>query len=156
MQGRRHPGKVGVVRSGTHRARIPESGGIEQRWKNENTAYDAQNSDIRARTTINAFAQLARATSGYPGRKNLLWLAGDFPLSVGAYLQLNDLSRDPDHQISDLPGARETANLIASMQIAVYPISVLGLQGGFVGAAANGDGEINLMGPQGSVRRQSD
>ena len=48
---------------------------ITAAWGNEEYAADAENSDIRARITIQAFAALARATSGYPGRKNLLWLS---------------------------------------------------------------------------------
>jgi len=61
--------------------------------------------------------ELARATSGYPGRKNLLWLSEDFPISVGAQLM------DPRFRSTpDLAQARETANLIANAQISVYPL----------------------------------
>src|ERR1700748_1004104 len=41
----------------------------------DQVAEDARGSDIRARATMQAFAELARAVSGYPGRKNLFWLS---------------------------------------------------------------------------------
>ena len=41
-----------------------------------------QSYDERARTTISALSELARAMEGYPGRKSLYWLAESFPLSV--------------------------------------------------------------------------
>ena len=49
---------------------------------------DALSQDERARRTLAALAALARATSGYDGRKNLLWLSASFPLRLGAGLSL--------------------------------------------------------------------
>ncbi len=109
---------------------------------------DAINTDVRARFTIAALAELARATSGYPGRKNLLWLSGSFPLAVGAQMEYNpdaaeagDSTRDLGHSSADLISMRETANLIATAQIAVYPISLLGTQTDAIGAEAGGKAE---------------
>ena len=42
----------------------------------------AEDADRRMYQTIGAFAQLARALSGIPGRKNLVWLSGSFPLAI--------------------------------------------------------------------------
>ena len=125
------------------------SGNITTRWGKEDQLYDAVNADTRARITILAFAELAHATSGYSGRKNLLWLSGSFPTAVGAYLQLDNPGLSAPAQIGEIPGARETANLIASMQIAVYPINVSGVQTDFVGPQSSGDGQIKMMGPGG-------
>ena len=36
----------------------------------------------RVTETMNAFKQLARAVRGYPGRKNIVWLSGSFPLNL--------------------------------------------------------------------------
>ncbi len=140
-----------------------DGGSITSRWAGEDRAYDAQNADIRARVTILALAELAHATSGYAGRKNLLWLSASFPTAVGAYMQLDNPemsapeqlanpSLTAPEQIGDIQGARETANLIASMQIAVYPINVMGVQTDFVGAQSSGDGEVKMMGPGGLER----
>jgi len=113
----------------------------------------AINTDIRARFTLAALAELARATSGYPGRKNLLWLSGSFPLAVGAQMEYNpdaqeagDMSRDLGHASADLQSQRETANLIASAQIAVYPISLLGIETEGVDPEVRGDAEFTSIG----------
>lgn len=78
----------------------------------------------RVQQTIDAFNQLANALSGYSGRKNLLWLSEAFPITL-----------DPDA----LNGARlgtmrgytevlkQSAALLSSSQISVYPIDVRGV-----------------------------
>jgi VWFA-related protein len=96
--------------------------------------------DIRTRATLAALADLARATGGYSGRKNLLWLSESFPLTL-----------DPDMATrfdagAVFPGERDTANLLASVQMAVYPISLLGLETSGVGAETSGAGETSLVG----------
>jgi VWFA-related protein len=118
-------------------------------WAQDMGREDAINADIRARTTIAALAELARATSGYPGRKNLLWLSGSFPLAVGAWMEYSPnpyAGEDVAHTEADLLSMRETANLMASAQIAVYPISVLGTQTEGVGAESNGAAEHSATG----------
>jgi VWFA-related protein len=102
---------------------------------------DAIHTDYRAHLTIQALGELARATSGYPGRKNLLWLSEDFPISLGAQLEDARFRSTPN-----LPEARETADLIASAQIAVYPISLLGLETSDVQAASSGAGSVSGIG----------
>ena len=41
-------------------------------------------SNVRGRLTMDALSSLAGAVSGYSGRKNLFWLAGNFPFRSGA------------------------------------------------------------------------
>jgi VWFA-related protein len=99
-----------------------------------NAAADAGS---RARITVAALEALARKVSAYPGRKNLLWLAESFPIALGAQLDETKYS-----SLTSVPGAREAAGLIASAQIAVYPISLLGLEVEGVDAAASGVGRL--------------
>jgi hypothetical protein len=109
----------------------------------------AINTDIRARSTLAALAQLARSVSGYQGRKNLLWLSASFPLAVGAEMEFNpNVAQDLTHTTSSLLRTREAANLIASAQIAVYPISVMGTQIEGIGAESNGEAEFKKLGHQ--------
>jgi VWFA-related protein len=103
---------------------------------------------VRVQETFEALAQITRAAIGYPGRKNLIWLAGEFPTGVSGRLQFDDPLR------SDLPGVPAVAEInrqIASTQIAVYPISVLGLESRAVTAAANGEGEVDTGGRMGDT-----
>ena len=44
-------------------------------------------SNMRSRMTLDALSSLAGAVSGYSGRKNLFWLAGNFPFRIGTRLQ---------------------------------------------------------------------
>jgi VWFA-related protein len=43
---------------------------------------EAQEQGIRIRATLDALRTIARAVSGYPGRKSLLWFSGSFPLNL--------------------------------------------------------------------------
>ncbi len=107
---------------------------------------DAINADNRARLTLSALAELARATSGYPGRKNLMWLSASFPLAVGAWMEYNpEATGDLVHSTADLMSQRETANLMATAQIAIYPISVLGTQLDNIGAESRGGAETEQV-----------
>jgi VWFA-related protein len=124
-----------------------DPGGAANMVKAAEGDQDAIHRDNRAYVTIAALADLARATSGYPGRKNLLWLSEDFPVSVGAQLMDARFRATPD-----LAQARETANLIANSQISVYPISLLGMETGGVPVTSSGSGSVSLIGgPIGST-----
>ena len=105
-----------------------------------------QNYDVRARTTISALGELARAMAGYPGRKSLYWLAESFPLSVdlvGPPKNPGDSSITKAESLEQFTSTMTTLqshfsqtsrqemsttlNLLASARIAVYPTSVFGL-----------------------------
>src|SRR4051812_45787288 len=85
--------------------------------------------DERVRLTIEQLGALARNLSGFPGRKNLIWVSEAFP----AYL----IPTDPDPTgrnssnvaASQLPIVKtyqgeinHTSDLLANAQVAVYPI----------------------------------
>jgi len=125
-----------------------DPGGSAAKFKAAEGNQDAIRQDNRGYLTVAALAALARATSGYPGRKNLLWLSEDFPVSVGAQIT------DPRFRrgTADLAQARETANLIANSQISVYPISLLGLEESGIPSSSSGIGSVSgIGGPSGST-----
>ena len=83
--------------------------------------------DVRIRSTLISLQALSQMVAGYPGRKNLIWLAGDFPIAFGADFdkdsrQLNYVAYERD--------VHELSSRLSSAQIAVYPIDVRGLQAG--------------------------
>ena len=82
---------------------------------NDLASENFQHSQVRNEFVAEAFRALAKTTDGLRGRKNLFWLAGSFPLSAGS-------------------------ELFAASRIAVYPISVLGMQTNDIGAELNGNG----------------
>ena len=80
--------------------------------------------DTRVETTLQALQQLAQYLAGIPGRKNLIWFSGSFPISVF-----------PDVTAADaFQGVREfggevqrTATLLTLAQVAMYPIAAEGV-----------------------------
>jgi VWFA-related protein len=76
--------------------------------------------------TIQAFNQIARALSGYPGRKNLIWLSEGFPITLSpSFLSLSDLGTLRDYSSI----LRDSSELLSSGQISVYPSDVRGVVG---------------------------
>jgi len=87
-----------------------------------NQAHAADSIDVRVRKTLAALRSIARATAGIPGRKNLIWVSSVFPLTLhpggGEY---------PEAQRAFGGDTRRTAALLASAQVAVYPVDARGL-----------------------------
>ncbi|RXH55649.1 VWA domain-containing protein [Granulicella sibirica] len=80
---------------------------------------------LRVRYTLEAMNDLARYLSGLSGRKNLIWFSGSFPLSI---LPDGDQPK-PFAAAADLQDLfRDTTNLLARSQVAVYPVDVRGIQ----------------------------
>lgn len=74
----------------------------------------AQTADREYRTT-QALQQLSTYLSAFPGRKNLIWMAGAFPLDL---FGLTDMRFD-----DTIP---KTVNLLAAARVALYPVDVRG------------------------------
>jgi VWFA-related protein len=94
-----------------------------RQFEGEQTSKDLQ---LRARLTLQALNQLARYLAGLPGRKNLIWFSGSFPISIlpdGSLLDPFSIAADSSDQF------RETTALLAHSQVAVYPIDARGLAG---------------------------
>ncbi len=87
-------------------------------------SFAAITADNRFHLTLATLNALARAVSGYSGRKNLLWLSGNFPLRLDQEFVTNNRAGFGGHFSPDV---RETAALLAASQVAVYPVDVKGL-----------------------------
>jgi VWFA-related protein len=81
--------------------------------------------DERMYRTLDAFTGLARYLSGFPGRKNLIWLSGSFPPGIFAG---QELPPEFNETKTLLDVVRKTTNLLADSNVAVYPVSVAGMQ----------------------------
>lgn len=112
---------------------IPIAQGIQNAMVGERVYQQVQRMDF----TLEALRSLARAVSAYPGRKNLLWLSAEFPLRFGpTFLPVNnasqqgrngfDASKRADDLRSEAPPVQQTAALLTTSQIAVYPIDIRG------------------------------
>lgn len=94
----------------------------------------ATDTDARAGSTIDALTQLARYLSGIPGRKNLVWLSGWFPLSMSPNAVADHPALDSRNYATAI---KRVTNLLGEGQIAVYPVDVRGPLVGGVSAADN-------------------
>jgi VWFA-related protein len=88
----------------------------------ERETFSAQ-MDIRVQTTLDALRAIARHLSGYPGRKNLLWVSSSFPIQIAP---------DSDNKFVGMRNYAdqmvEVAYALADAKVAVYPMDAGGLQ----------------------------
>ena len=76
--------------------------------------------DARIKITLRALQQLARFLSAIPGRKNVIWFSGSFPVSI---FPDADMPRQYQREIE------QTADAFTADQVAVYPVAAAGLVG---------------------------
>jgi VWFA-related protein len=87
----------------------------------------------RAQLTLAALQQLARYLSAYPGRKNVVWFSGGFPVVIFPNPAIRDaFSAQADNQDE----LRKTDALLASAQVAIYPVAAEGVATGSLYGAA--------------------
>ncbi|HEY4934769.1 MAG TPA: VWA domain-containing protein [Terriglobales bacterium] len=87
--------------------------------------HEAFRTTDRVVFTLEAMRGIARAVSGYPGRKNLVWLSGSFPVQI----EPDPASTDPFRNERGFENQiRTTSSLLATSRVAVYPVDVRGLQ----------------------------
>src|SRR6185312_692118 len=93
-----------------------------QQFQAENAVFQTQQ---RVNYTADAFETIARYLSGFPGRKNLIWFSGSFPLTIFAdptILSPFAAQNDASDQL------RAAGAALARARVAVYPIDARGLQ----------------------------
>ncbi len=92
---------------------------------NEDSRNYIDNMDTRAHLTEDALISIARHMSGYPGRKNLLWISTAFPINViqPPFYHPLDQFRDRDYEA----GIQRVTNALSDARIAVYPINPAGV-----------------------------
>ena len=93
-----------------------------QSFDQERVAFQT---DLRLTYTLNALTTIARALSGYPGRKNLIWISEAFPLSIDPNMELTGDTFAGTRNYG--PQIAEAADSLIDAQIAMYPIDARGL-----------------------------
>lgn len=86
--------------------------------RDEMAAHAASNASRRVTITLNRLHQLVRYLSTIPGRKNVIWFAGSFPID---FFPERGLPREYAGEL------QETANLLTPSQVSIYPVSAEGL-----------------------------
>jgi len=105
--------------------------------------------ETRIGITLQALQQLARYLGSVPGRKNVIWFSGSFPVAI---FPNGDLV-DPFVGIGNFQNQlRQTADLLSAGQVALYPVAAEGLASDSV-YEANGE-EIGSVRPSLATRDQ--
>ena len=80
--------------------------------------------DLRVRMTLDAMKQLALYLNVIPGRKNLIWFSGSFPIAIDPDAALQSPFAVMRNYADDL---RKTDEMLSAARVAVYPIDARGL-----------------------------
>lgn len=115
--------------------------GVEAVAASQRDSADFQFGD-RIAMTMDALDYLARYLGGVPGRKNLIWFASSFPVTVFP-------SASEREAMSHLRGyadrAKTTAYLLTASKVAVYPVNAQGMMNDHV-MEADSDGPRRVGG----------
>ena len=90
--------------------------------------------DQRVQATLVALNSLSRTLSGYPGRKNLIWLSETFPFDV---MLASIAGRSSINNRNYAPEIARTGNMLSDSQVAIYPLDARGLAGSGIFNVAN-------------------
>ena len=94
----------------------------------------------RVRITAEAFQDIANHLAWAPGRKNLIWVSGAFPLVIGLEPRRLDAPVSYTDEIEQVTKVLNNANLV------VYPVDARGIVGGDLTGAGTG---MRFEGPAG-------
>jgi VWFA-related protein len=84
----------------------------------------SKEADQRMKITVDAMQQLARYLSAIPGRKNLIWFSGTFPIAIDP----DDTLIEPGRTMRDYSGdIRKISELFSAARVAVYPVDARGM-----------------------------
>ena len=97
-------------------------------------SYQSSKSANRTRMTLEAIADVARYLAAVPGRKNLIWFAGDFPIFV--FPKFDQRMEFADNVIA-LSQVQRTADLLTAARVAVYPAYANGMMDDDIFSADN-------------------
>jgi VWFA-related protein len=111
----------------TGSAQLADSAAALQGFLQQEASFESNQRTLR---TLYAMQALAQYLAGVPGRKNLIWFVGSFPLcSPGIGTSTIGCPYEDEY--------RKTVNMLAGARVSVYPIDAVGV------AAPNG----NIGGP---------
>ena len=117
---------------------------------------ESTRSDQRTTMTLDALDAISRAVSGFPGRKNLVWLSGSFKIrlrpSESTVLGVAERTTEAASAVSDLTSnfsyqqaIRHLTTMMAEARIAVYPIDVRGLRTGGVAIGVGSESSRSMV-----------
>jgi VWFA-related protein len=132
------------------------SGQIEDFEKGDHT----HTLNFRVETTVSVLTNIARYLSGYPGRKNLIWVSASFPIALESKPTLEKDAFGEDRAFAER--VQDAAGALSDAQVAVYPMDarIAGTDGPGVPASSPGRGgsmaSFRVGPPSGSLSGERD
>lgn len=80
-----------------------------------------ERANSRIELTLQTFQQIARYLSAIPARKNLIWFSDNFPVSFFPDTR-GKVPKNQEH-------VQKTSDMLTAAQVAIYPVSALGVLG---------------------------
>lgn len=90
----------------------------------------------RVNATIAAIESIANHVAGIPGRKNLVWVSGGFPMEIG----MGVIAPDRDTRLLN---PNDAARALSSVSMAIYPIDAHGIENPGMGPSMQSPGKAN-------------
>jgi VWFA-related protein len=90
----------------------------------------------RVNATIAAIESIANHVAGIPGRKNLVWVSGGFPMEIG----MGVIAPDRDTRLLN---PNDAAKALSSVSMAIYPIDAHGIENPGMGPSMQSPGKAN-------------
>ena len=88
--------------------------------KDAQEAYNNNKADVRVKTTLQAMRQLSHYLAAIPGRKNVIWFSGYFPISIFPNAGV------PHQYLADI---QQNDDLFNIDRVSVYPVAAQGFTG---------------------------
>ncbi len=80
--------------------------------------------DQRVTMTLDALSELARYLTAIPGKKNLIWFSGSFPIGLSPDAMVATQIKDVGDYSIDM---QRTSALLSAARVSVYPVDARGL-----------------------------
>jgi VWFA-related protein len=132
-------GAAADARSPEIETRLPK---IETSLKDALTPIEQQDIRVRTSTTAEALRTIARHLAGVPGRKSLIWVFSDFPLTYG---ETTDRRENYESEV----GA--AVHTLSEANIAAYPMDPRGVT--ISGSSTSGADESTINPKEGTLMR---
>ncbi len=110
----------------------------------------------RVERTFAAMDQLARYLAVLPGRKNLIWFSGSFPIAITPNPGVGRSMQNPESLANYGESVRRTDDLLARSQVAVYPVDARGTFNDPDNDSSQSATSTNRMGPMPLVAKGKD
>lgn len=135
--------------------KLPGEERMEEMAENTRLAFASGLLKERINTTLDALVEISRFLAGLPGRKNLIWYSGSFPIAITPNPDKSPAKLPPQSLVRDdstsfyAERIKKATNLLNAAEVSIYPIDARGLLAGIPFQQMSAEfASMNLIGDQ--------